>query len=160
MEFMTYNVMRAIFLLVFVWAFWAIYQKQQGVEWVQKAAVTAIVIVGIRIACWFLRSPKVFISFGDLSNRVGYFMILLAQFNLTAVAFLERGINSFLKCIVGCIRAQWLRDIHKAEVTLVQSGFSKAKRHRFHGLVQFLQTQSHFSVKFWLRHCILALFWP
>jgi hypothetical protein len=48
----------AAFLLVFVWAFWAIYQKQQGVEWVQNAALVAICILIIGLLAGFLRRPN------------------------------------------------------------------------------------------------------
>lgn len=42
------------FLLVFVWAFWAIYKKQQGIEWVQIAAITAICILILELLAGFL----------------------------------------------------------------------------------------------------------
>jgi hypothetical protein len=47
------------FLWVFVWAFWAIYQKQQGIEGVQTAALSAIVLLVLALIAGLLRRQSV-----------------------------------------------------------------------------------------------------
>jgi hypothetical protein len=46
------------YLLVFVWAFWAIYEKQRGIEWVQRTALGAIVLLVLMLIVGLVRRRR------------------------------------------------------------------------------------------------------